>query len=612
MIDSDRGTPGAETASGGDAQAGDVFADADELARQIAGVAEKSQQLVAEFLKRQSPEEGVGMASPVAIGAAFFEMTARMMSDPARLVQAQLSLWNDYMTLWQRTAQRFLGGDPEPLIEPPQGDRRFRDAAWNDNTLFDFIKQSYLLTARWLQGAVRDVEGIDERTARKVDFYTRQFVDALAPSNFLMTNPEALRATIESRGENLLNGLKNLLDDLDRGKGRLAISMTDMAAFRIGENIAVTPGKVVYQNDLIQLIQYAPTTETVKRRPLLIMPPWINKFYILDLRPDNSFIRWAVAQGHTVFVISWVNPDGRLAAKTFSDYMREGPLAALDAMEQATGEREANVIGYCLGGTLLASTLAYMTVKRDNRIKCATFLVTMVDFAEAGELSVFIDEEQLAALEERMNAKGYLEGRDMATTFNMLRANDLIWSFVVNNYLLGKSPFPFDLLYWNADSTRMPAAMHGFYLRNMYQENLLIKPGGISLDGVPIDLGKVKTPVFLLSTREDHIAPWRSTYAATQIYKGPVKFVLSASGHIAGVVNPPGSKYGHWENDKNPPTPEEWLAGATQHRESWWPVWERWITKSAGGTVPARHPGDGKLKPIEDAPGSYVKVRAED
>jgi len=597
-------TPGGGPASGD-------FADPEQFARQIRAVAEKSQRLVADFLKRQSPEEGLGMASPLAIGAAFFEMTSRMMADPSRLVQAQLSLWNDYMTLWQRTAQRFLGGSTEPMIEPPQGDRRFRDAAWRDNTLFDFIKQSYLLTARWLQGTVRDVEGIDERTARKVDFYTRQFVDALAPSNFLLTNPEALRATIESRGENLLNGLKNLLDDLDRGKGRLAIRMTDLKAFRIGENIAVTPGEVVYQNDLIQLIQYAPTTETVNRRPLLIMPPWINKYYVLDLRPENSFIRWAVAQGHTVFVISWVNPDARLAAKTFADYMSEGPLAALDAMHEATGEREANVIGYCLGGTLLAATLAYMAVKRDKRIKSATFLVTMVDFAEAGELSVFIDEEQLASLEARMNAKGYLEAHDMAQSFNMLRANDLIWSFVVNNYLLGKSPFPFDLLYWNADSTRMPAAMHSFYLRNMYQENRLVKPGGISLDGVPIDLAKVRTPAFLLSTREDHIAPWRSTYAATRIYKGPVKFVLSASGHIAGVVSPPGGKYGHWENDKNPPTPEEWLEGAAQHPGSWWPAWQRWIGKYAGGAVPARQPGDGQLTPIEDAPGSYVRVRAE-
>jgi len=597
---------------GGEAPGAKPPPDPVELSRQMAEIAEKSQRLVADFLSRQNGEGGFGMADPMAIGAAFFDMTAKLMADPSRLVQAQLSLWNDYMTLWQRSAQRFLGGEAEPVIEAASEDRRFRDKAWSDNTLFDFIKQSYLLTARCLQGAVKDVEGLDERTARKVDFYTRQFVDAIAPSNFLMTNPEVLRATIDSRGENLLNGLKNLLDDLERGKGRLAITMTDMAAFKIGENVATTPGKVVYQNELIQLLQYAPNTETVKRRPLLIIPPWINKFYILDLRPRNSFIRWAVEQGHTVFVISWVNPDERLAQKSFEDYMREGLLAALDAMEQATGEREANVIGYCLGGTLLAATLTYLTAKRDRRIKSATFFVTMVDFTEAGELSVFIDEEQLHALEERMEKKGYLEARDMHTTFNMLRANDLIWSFVVNNYLLGKSPFPFDLLYWNADSTRMPAAMHSFYLRKMYQENLLARPGGITLGGVPIDLRKVKTPAFLLSTRDDHIAPWRSTYAATQLYSGPVKFVLSASGHIAGVVNPPGSKYGHWENDANPPTAEEWLAGATQRADSWWPVWERWIAKYAGGEVPARQPGDGKLTAIEDAPGSYVRVRAED
>jgi polyhydroxyalkanoate synthase subunit PhaC len=592
--------------------------DAAELSRHMAEdwaqIAEKSQRLVADFLSRQGGgEQGIGMADPMAIGAAFFEMTARMMSDPARLVEAQVSLWNDYLRLWQHTTQRFLGGAAaEPMAEPAADDRRFRDQAWSDNALFDFIKQSYLLTARWLQGTVKNVEGLDERTARKVDFYTRQFVDALAPSNFVMTNPEVLRATIESRGENLLNGLKNLLDDLERGQGRLAISMTDLAAFKIGENVAATPGKVVYQNDLIQLIQYAPTTETVKKRPLLIIPPWINKFYILDLRPRNSFIRWAVGQGHTVFVISWVNPDERLAAKGFEDYMREGPLAALDAMEQATGERTANVIGYCLGGTLLASTLAYMAVKRDARVKSATYFVTMVDFKEAGELSVFIDEEQLHALEQRMEKKGYLEARDMHTTFNMLRANDLIWSFVVNNYLLGKQPFPFDLLYWNADSTRMPAAMHSFYLRNMYQRNLLVQPGGITLGGVPIDLRKIKTPSFLLSTREDHIAPWRSTYAATQLYSGPVKFMLSASGHIAGVVSPPGSKYGHWQNDNNLPTPDEWLVGATEVADTWWPAWENWVSQYAGGEVPARQPGDGKLPPIEDAPGSYVKVQAAD
>ncbi|HEX3953460.1 MAG TPA: class I poly(R)-hydroxyalkanoic acid synthase [Stellaceae bacterium] len=615
MSETKRGA-GADGAKPSDNAAAAGLPDPAELSRQFAEIAEKSQQLITDFLARQSRRDGeehIGMADPMAIGAAFLEMTTKLMADPSRLVQAQATLWNDYLRLWQQSTQRFLGGgQAEPVIATPQDDRRFRDEAWNDNALFDYIKQSYLLTARWMQGAVKDVEGLDDHAARKVDFYTRQFVDAMAPSNFVLTNPEVLRATIESRGENLVQGLKNLLDDLDRGKGRLAISMTDMAAFKLGENVAATPGKVVYQNDLIQLIQYAPTTATVKRRPLLIIPPWINKFYILDLRPRNSLIRWAVEQGHTVFVISWVNPDERLAAKSFEDYMREGPLAALDAMALATGEREANVIGYCLGGTLLSATLAYMAAKRDNRIKSATFFVTMVDFAEAGELSVFIDEEQLKSLEERMSKKGYLEARDMHTTFNMLRANDLIWSFVVNNYLLGKQPFPFDLLYWNSDSTRMPAAMHSFYLRKMYQQNLLVKPGGIALGGVPIDLRKVKTPAFLLSTREDHIAPWRSTYAATQLYAGSIKFVLAASGHIAGVVNPPGGKYGHWENDANPPTADAWLDGATQHADSWWPLWEKWVSQYAGGDVPARQPGEGKLPAIEDAPGSYVKMRAEE
>jgi polyhydroxyalkanoate synthase len=600
-----------DTRSGTDKNPKDL-PDPTELAQRIGDIAEQSRRLVADFMARQGGDNGLGIGDPAAIGAAFLEMTARLMADPQRLVEAQVSLWNDYLRLWQQTATRLLGGAADPVVETASEDRRFRDQAWHDNAVFDYIKQSYLLTARSVQGAVANVEGLDAHTAQKLDFYTRLFVEAMAPSNFAMTNPEVLRATIESRGENLLNGLKNLLDDLERGKGQLAISMTDMAAFKIGENVATTPGKVVFQNELIQLLQYTPSTETVKRRPLLIIPPWINKFYILDLRPRNSFIRWAVSQGHTVFVISWVNPDARLAAKTFEDYMREGPLAALDAMQAATGEREANVIGYCLGGTLLAATLAWMTAKRDNRIKSATYFVTMVDFTEAGELSVFIDEEQLKSLEERMSKKGYLEARDMHTTFNLLRANDLIWSFVVNNYLLGKSPFPFDLLYWNADSTRMPAAMHSFYLRRMYQENLLAKPGGITLGGVPIDLRKIKTPSFLLSTREDHIAPWRSTYAATQLYRGPVKFVLSTSGHIAGVVNPPGGKYGHFENDDNPPSPDEWLTGATEMADSWWPLWEKWMSQYGGGEVPARIPGDGKLTPIEDAPGSYVKIRADD
>jgi len=582
-----------------------------QISRDLADIAERSQRLVLEFLQRQRPD-GLGMADPLNVGQAFLEMTQRLMADPTRLVQAQLSLWQDYLKLWQSTTQRLMGGPTEPVIEPNAGDRRFKDNAWTENAVFDYIKQSYLLTARWMQATVKQVDGLDDKTAKKIDFYTRQFVDAIAPSNFVLTNPEVLRTTIETGGENLVKGLDNLLKDLERGKGRLLIKMTDLEKFKVGVNIAVTPGQVIYQNDLIQLIQYEPTTSTVKRRPLLIIPPWINKFYILDLRPENSFIRWAVSQGHTVFVVSWVNPEEKLAQKTFEDYMSEGLLAALDAIEQATGEREANVIGYCLGGTLLAATLAYMKAKgNDDRIKSATYFVALVDFKEAGELSVFIDEEQLHFLEERMREHGYLEGSDMATTFNMLRANDLIWSFVVNNYLLGKEPFPFDLLYWNSDSTRMPAAMHSFYLRNMYQANKLVVPGGISLGGVPIDVSTITTPSFLLSTREDHIAPWKSTYAATQLYRGPVKFVLAASGHIAGVVNAPGkSKYGHWENAKNPATPDEWLASATQYPDSWWPAWEKWVGKYGGGEVPARKPGDGKLKPIEKAPGSYVLVKA--
>ncbi len=585
-----------------------------ELSKSMASIAERSQKLVAEFLARQEGQgNGPTAMDPLNIGAAFMEMTHRMMADPAKLVQAQMTLWQDYMRLWQTTAQRMMGQEAEPVAAPERGDRRFKHPEWDENELFDFVKQSYLLTARWMQTTVKDVEGLDDKTAQKVDFYTRQFVDAMAPSNFLMTNPEVLRETMESGGENLVKGLHNLLDDLERGKGRLKIKMTDVEAFKLGENIALTPGKVVYQNELMQLIQYAPTTEEVYKRPLLIIPPWINKFYILDLRPKNSFIRWAVEQGHTVFVISWVNPDTKLKEKSFEDYMIDGPLAALDAIEQATGEKDANVIGYCLGGTLLACTLAYMAAKKDDRVKSATFFTTMMDFSDAGELGVFIDEVQLQALEEKMKDKGYLEGADMATTFNMLRANDLIWSFVVNNYLMGKDPFPFDLLYWNSDSTRMPAAMHSFYLRRMYQENKLIEPGAITLKGVKIDLSKIKQPACLISTREDHIAPWKATYSATQLLGGKVKFILAGSGHIAGVVNPPeAEKYGFWTNAKNPKDPEDWLQGAKEHGGSWWPEWQKWVADFGNGKVAARQPGDGKLKVVEDAPGSYVKLQAHD
>jgi polyhydroxyalkanoate synthase len=581
-----------------------------QFGRSMADIAERSQRIVGEWLRRQG-EEGLSTPDPLNIASAFMEMTARLMANPARLMQAQLGFWQDYMSLWQNTARRMMGMDSPPVIQADPRDRRFKDDAWKENEVFDFIKQSYLLSARFVQDVVKHVDGLDPPTAQKVDFYARQFIDAMSPSNFLLTNPEVLRRTAETGGENLLKGLNNLLADLERGRGQLRIKMTDMEAFRIGENIAVTPGKVVYQNDLMQLVQYTPTTEKVLKRPLLIIPPWINKYYILDLRPKNSFVRWAVSQGHTVFIVSWVNPDAKLAEKGFDDYMREGILDALTAIEAATGEQAVNAIGYCLGGTLLGSTLAWMAANNDDRIKSATFFVTLMDFRESGELNVFIDEEQLKMLEEKMNRRGYLEGSEMATTFNMLRANDLIWSFVVNNYLLGNDPFPFDLLYWNADSTRMPARMHSFYLRNMYQENRMAQPGGITLGGTPIDLGRVKVPAYFLSTREDHIAPWRATYHGTQLLSGPSRFVLAASGHIAGVVNPPeGGKYSHWINNELPKTPEEWFQGATEIAGSWWPDWHRWVSAHDKRQVKAREPGDGKLTPIEDAPGSYVKVMA--
>ena len=581
-----------------------------ELSQSMASIAERSQRIVQDWLKRQS-EGAPAKPDPLNIGHAFLEMTAKLMANPAKLLQTQLGFWQDYMSLWQSTTRRMMGIASQDIIKGDPKDKRFKDEAWKDNEVFDFIRQSYLLSARYVNDVVKDAEGLDPATAQKVDFYARQFIDAMSPSNFLFTNPEVLRKTAETGGENLIKGLNNLLSDLERGKGDLRIKMTDTDAFRIGDNIAVTPGKVVYQNDLMQLIQYTPTTEKVLKRPLLIVPPWINKFYILDLRPRNSFVKWATDQGHTVFMVSWVNPDEKLAEKNFDDYMLEGILAALDAIEAATGEREVNAIGYCLGGTLLASTLAYMTARADNRIKTATFFVCLLDFRESGELNVFIDEEQLSALEDKMNKRGFLEGAQMASAFNMLRPNDLIWSFVVNNYLLGNDPFPFDLLYWNSDSTRMPAKMHSFYLRNMYQANLLAKPNGITLAGTPIDLSTVKTPAYFLSTREDHIAPWRATYRGTHLLGGENRFVLAASGHIAGVVNSPdGGKYGHWINTELPAEPEDWFTGATEMAGSWWPDWNRWIREHDKKQVKARTPGEGGLAVIEDAPGSYVKVIA--
>jgi len=589
-------------------------AEAERLNDAFKGIAERSQKLLQEFATKYKAD-GPQPADPLNLTRTFMDFTAKMLADPNRLLQAQMELWDQYMKLWQVTAQRMMGQQVAPVVEPAKGDKRFNDPGWKDEVVFDYLKQSYLLTARWLQDTVKQVEGVDDKTAKKVDFYTRQFIDAMSPSNFALTNPQVVKATVESKGENLLKGLQNLLTDLERGKGTLAIRQTDMDAFSVGGNVATSPGKVVYQNRLIQLLQYAPATEQVHEVPLLIVPPWINKFYILDLKPENSFIKWATEQGYTVFVISWVNPDEQLAKLTFEDYMKEGPLAALDAIEQAIGVRKVSAIGYCIGGTLMATTLAYMAARGDDRIVACTFFTAQVDFSEPGELGVFIDEDQLASVEEMMGKKGYLEGAEMATTFNMLRANDLIWSFVVNNYLMGKDPFPFDLLFWNADATRMPGAMHSYYLRNMYQKNLLAQPGGLVIDNVPIDLRKISIPVYIQAGKEDHIAPVKSVYKATQIYSGPVRFMLAGSGHIAGVVNPPRNrKYQHWLNEtaKNPPTLEEWRAGAQEFPGSWWHDWDKWLSPLSGPMVAARVPGQGGLPALEDAPGSYVKVRSVD
>ncbi|MGF1562719.1 MAG: PHA/PHB synthase family protein [Geminicoccaceae bacterium] len=585
-----------------------------EIIQILGEIAGKSQALVSEFLEHQREEALTSKPSdPLNIGSAFFELTQKLMTNPHYMVQAQFSLWQDYLRLWHSTTQRMLGQEPEPVVVPERGDRRFRDPDWEENALFDFIKQSYLLTSRWLMETVNEVDGFDEQTKRKIDFYTKQYVDALSPSNFLLTNPEVIRLTLDSRGENLLRGLKNMLSDIERGKGKLQIRMTDLDAFELGKNVASTPGKVVFQNDFMQLLQYSPSTEQVSQVPLLIIPPWINKYYVLDLQPKNSFIKFAVDQGFTVFVISWVNPDATYAHRGFEDYMLQGPLAAIDAIEQATGSKDVTAVGYCIGGTLLISTLAYMAAHKDTRIKASTFFTTMIDFEHPGELEIFIDEEQLQAIERTMTQRGYLDGAEMAGTFNMLRANDLVWSFVVNNYLLGKEPFPFDLLYWNSDSTRMPCAMHSFYLRKMYLENKLIEPGGIVFNGTPIDITKVRTPLYFLSAKEDHIAPWTSTYSGFNRLKSPNKqFVLAGSGHIAGVINPPAAnKYCYWQNSKkNVAKPEDWLDGAARTEGSWWLHWADWTRSHAGDLVDARVPGDGQLAVIEDAPGSYVKYRA--
>ena len=591
----------------------DSFAqiDTEKFAANMLRVGVQTQHLIAGFIKRRATSEKPGPLDPLNISGAFMALAKAMTGDRQTVVATQLQLWKDWMGLWETTALRILGGESAPVIAPAPGDRRFRDAEWQQNEIFDFIKQSYLLAANAAQGMVAGLDNIPQGERKRIEFYTRQFADAFAPTNFALTNPEVMRATLQSNGENLVKGLDNLLADIERGKGELSIRRS-ADGFVLGENIATAPGKVVFRNGLIELLQFDPVTSQVYERPLLIFPPWINKYYIIDLRAENSFIRWLTAQGYTVFVVSWANPDSKAAQKGFEDYMRDGIFAALDAVKDATGVEDPNCVGYCIGGTLLAATLAYMAAKKDTRVHSATFWAAQTDFSEAGDLSVFVDEAQLEAMQQQMQESGgVLKGSKMATAFNMLRANDLIWSFVINNYMLGKQPMPFDLLYWNSDTTRMPEKLHLSYLRQCYKDNALAL-GKMMLDGVQLDLSKVTVPVYLQSAKEDHIAPANSVFKGTHLFGGPVRFIIAGSGHIAGVINPPaGGKYQYWTNDAGAKTIEDWRKASKEHPGSWWPDWDTWLAKLSGKKITARKPGDGKLKVLGDAPGEYVRVKAQ-
>lgn len=586
--------------------------DPEAFARNVARMIEGAGKAAAAYLKPR--EEGLKPASTGDEFVGVFRTLASVgeywLAEPSRAMDAQARLWSGYMDIWNRTLQRMGGEKVEPAIKPDARDKRFQDPEWTNNQFFDFIKQMYLMTSKWADEMVEGA-AVDEHTRLKAEFYVPQIADAIAPSNFVLTNPELLRETLANNGENLVRGMQMLAEDIAAGGGDLKIRQTSGANFRIGVNMATTPGKVIYQNDVCQILQYEPSTKDVYKRPLLIVPPWINKFYILDLNPEKSFIKWAVDQGHTVFTISWINPDERQAKKSFEEYMKEGILTAVDTIEKATGEREVDTIGYCVGGTLLAVTLAWCAATGDDRIKSATFFTTQVDFTHAGGLKAFVDEEQIKMLEASMQVRGYLEGQKMAASFNMLRPNDLIWPYVINNYMRGKDPFPFDLLYWNSDATRMPAANHSFYLRNCYLDNKLSR-GLMEVGGVRLDLGKVTIPVYNLATREDHIAPAKSVFVGSGVFGGSVEYVLSGSGHIAGVVNPPAKgKYQYWTGGKPEGEYEEWVAKATETAGSWWPHWQKWVVaQSDGAMVPARAPGGGRLNAIEDAPGSYVKMKA--
>ena len=559
---------------------------------------------------REKGEYRDHVAEPMAdMVRTFSKLSEYWLADPQRALEAQTRLFSGYMDVWANAIGKVGGtGQAEGDIKPEKGDKRFQDPEWGRNAFFDFLKQAYLVTSRWAADLVEHADGLDEHTRHKAGFYVKQVANAISPSNFILTNPEIFRETVASNGENLVRGMRMLAEDIAAGHGELKLRQADNSRFEIGRNIAVSPGKVVGRSDVAEIIQYQPTTDKVLKRPLLICPPWINKFYILDLNPEKSFIRWAVEQGHTVFVISWVNPDERHGAKTWEAYTREGIQYGLDVIEKATGEREVNAIGYCVGGTLLAAALALLAQEGDERVKSVTFFTTQVDFTYAGDLKVFVDEDQIAALEQAMGDKGYLEGTRMAMAFNMLRSGDLIWPYVVNNYMRGKDPLPFDLLYWNSDSTRMSAANHSFYLRNCYLENNL-SAGRMEMAGRTISLSDITVPVCNIATRDDHIAPAKSVFLGCRCFGGPAEYIMAGSGHIAGIVNPPAlKKYQYWTGGKPVGAFEDWVARAVEHPGSWWPYWQAWIEDKDAARVPARMPGE-TLKPLGDAPGTYVRVR---
>lgn len=550
-------------------------------------------------------------ANPFRVAEAFTLAAKRLSEDPSPAFKATEHYITGYADLWEKTLKNLSGQGVEgnENLETAPSDRRFRDPTWDKYATFNFLKQSYLLWDHWVKEVSNNIQGLDPTTSHKVAFYARQITDAFSPGNYLWSNPRAIKRMIETGGLSLMKGLENFLKDIEKGGGELSISMVEREAFQVGKNISVTPGKVVYQNDLIQLIQYSPTTKNVFRTPLLLIPPCINKFYIYDLREDNSFVRWILDRGHTVFMVSWVNPDEKLSHKTFEDYVIEGLNAAIKVIQEITREDKVNAVGFCIGGNFLAALEGYYANRGENKnpLMSTTYLATLFDFEKAGDLKIFIDEERLEELETQMRKKGYFDGRILAQTFNLLRANDLIWSFVINNYLMGEDPMAFDLLYWNSDSTNLPATMYGYYLRNMFLNNNLVKPGGIKIKDVKVDLRNVKTPSFILNTRDDHIAPWPCGFAGKQVFSGPTKFVLGGSGHIAGIFNSPkANKYCYWTGDKPAKTAEDWFTKATEHAGSWWKEWSTWLEPFGQEKVPGRKPGSKKHPPLEDAPGSYV------